>query len=90
MPPVFLPDLRLNAEISGPLTGAPLVMIHALGTDLHIWDEAIPLLPPEAGFTAYMVDMTFDIAGRDHTHGTPSFIAPDVFPFADAAPDPMP
>ena len=46
MPPVFLPDLRLNAEISGPLTGAPLVMIHALGTDLHIWDEAIPLLPP--------------------------------------------
>lgn len=50
----------------------------------------IPLLPPEAGFTAYMVDMTFDIAGRDHTHGTPSFIAPDVFPFADAAPDPMP
>ena len=46
MPPVFLPDLRLNAELSGPPSGPPLVLIHALGTDLHIWDEVIPLLPP--------------------------------------------
>ncbi|WRH62010.1 MAG: 3-oxoadipate enol-lactonase [Fuscovulum sp.] len=46
MPPVFLPDLRLNAEISGPPSGAPLVLIHALGTNLRIWDEVIPLLPP--------------------------------------------
>jgi 3-oxoadipate enol-lactonase len=46
MPPVFLPDLRLNAEISGPPSGPPLVLIHALGTDLRIWDEVIPLLPP--------------------------------------------
>jgi len=46
MPPVFLPDLRLNAEISGPPSGPPLVLIHALGTDLHIWDEVLPLLPP--------------------------------------------
>jgi 3-oxoadipate enol-lactonase len=46
MPLVFLPDLRLNAEISGPPSGPPLVLIHALGTDLHIWDEVLPLLPP--------------------------------------------
>lgn len=46
MPPVFLPDLRLNAEISGPPSGAPLVLIHALGTNLHIWDPVISLLPP--------------------------------------------
>ena len=46
MPVVFLPDLRLNAEISGPADGAALVLIHALGTDLHLWDHLIPLLPP--------------------------------------------
>ena len=46
MPPVFLPDLRLNAEISGPEGGAPLVLVHALGTNLRLWDGLIPLLPP--------------------------------------------
>jgi len=46
MPPVFLPDLRLNAELSGPASGPGLVLIHALGTDLHLWDGLIPLLPP--------------------------------------------
>ena len=46
MPAVFLPDLRLNAEISGPADGPALVLIHALGTDLHLWDDLIPLLPP--------------------------------------------
>ena len=46
MAPVFLPDLRLNADITGPPDGAPLVLIHALGTDATIWDDLIPLLPP--------------------------------------------
>lgn len=46
MAPIFLPDLRLNAEISGPQGGAPLVLVHSLGTDLSIWDDLIPLLPP--------------------------------------------
>ena len=46
MAPIFLPDLRLNAEISGPQGGAPLVLVHALGTDLTIWDDLIALLPP--------------------------------------------
>jgi 3-oxoadipate enol-lactonase len=46
MPPVFLPDLRLNADVTGPATGAPLVLVHALGTSMAIWDDLIPLLPP--------------------------------------------
>lgn len=46
MTPVFLPDLRLNAALTGPASGPALVLIHALGTDLHLWDELIPLLPP--------------------------------------------
>ena len=46
MTPVFLPDLRLNAHLSGPATGPGLVLIHALGTDLHLWDGLLPLLPP--------------------------------------------
>lgn len=45
MAPIFLPELRLNAEISGPPDGAPLVLIHALGTSLAIWDDLLPLLP---------------------------------------------
>lgn len=45
MASVFLPDLRLNAEISGPQGGPVLVLIHALGTSLAIWDELVPLLP---------------------------------------------
>lgn len=47
MTPIFLPDLRLNAEVSGPQGGAPLVLIHALGTSLAIWDDLLPLLPPD-------------------------------------------
>ena len=46
MPLIYLPDIRLNAEISGPEDGPALVLAHALGTNLRIWDEVIPLLPP--------------------------------------------
>lgn len=45
MPHIFLPDLRLNARLTGPAGGAPLVLLHALGTDHSIWDDLIPLLP---------------------------------------------
>ncbi len=45
MPHIYLPDLRLNAQLTGPANGAPLVLLHALGTDLSIWDDLIPLLP---------------------------------------------
>lgn len=45
MPHIFLPDLRLHADISGPENGAPLVLLHALGLDATIWDDLLPLLP---------------------------------------------
>ncbi|MGL4320640.1 MAG: 3-oxoadipate enol-lactonase [Paracoccaceae bacterium] len=46
MPLIYLDDIRLNAEISGPAHGPALVLIHALGTNLSLWDGLIPLLPP--------------------------------------------
>lgn len=46
MPLIYLDDLRLNAEISGPEGAPPLVLLHALGTALSIWDPLIGLLPP--------------------------------------------
>lgn len=42
---VWLDDLRLNAEISGRPDGPPLVLIHALGTDLSIWTPLVAALP---------------------------------------------
>ena len=44
MPLIMLPDIRLNARLTGP-AGAPLlVLAHALGTDLTIWDGVAGLL----------------------------------------------
>lgn len=42
---VWLEDLRLNAVVEGPVDGPPLVLIHALGTDLTIWDGVVAALP---------------------------------------------
>jgi 3-oxoadipate enol-lactonase len=42
---IYLDDIRLNAEVSGPENGPPLVLIHALGTRLEIWDGLLPLIP---------------------------------------------
>ncbi len=42
---VDLGDIALNVKISGPETGAPVVFAHALGTNLHLWDEVLPHLP---------------------------------------------
>lgn len=41
---VWLDDLRLNAEVTGPVTAPPLVMIHGLGLDLSVWDTLLPHL----------------------------------------------
>ena len=46
MPLAYLPDLRLNYRFDGPATGAVLVLTHALGINLTIWDPVIPMLPP--------------------------------------------
>lgn len=43
---VYLDDLRLNVEITGPETAPPVVFIHALGTNLSIWDAVLARLPP--------------------------------------------
>jgi 3-oxoadipate enol-lactonase len=43
---VYLDDLRLNAEVSGPEGAPPVVFIHALGTNLSIWDAVLAHLPP--------------------------------------------
>ena len=41
---VWLEDLRLNAELSGPATAPPLVLIHGLGLDHRLWDALLPHL----------------------------------------------
>lgn len=41
-----LGDLRLHYRIDGPETGAPVVFVNALGTDLRLWDQVLALLPP--------------------------------------------
>ena len=40
-----LGDIRLNYQLHGDPEGPPLVLIHALGTDLRLWDKILPLLP---------------------------------------------
>lgn len=45
MPPVFLPDLRLNASLEGPADAPAVVMIHGLGGSLSVWDGVAALLP---------------------------------------------
>jgi 3-oxoadipate enol-lactonase len=46
MPLIYLDDIRLNAEISGPADGPAVVLLHALGTNLTIWDDVVARLPP--------------------------------------------
>ena len=46
MPLIYLDDLRLKAEICGPANGPAVVLLHALGTNLSIWDEVVDHLPP--------------------------------------------
>ena len=41
---VWLEDLRLNAELTGPDHAPPVVLIHGLGLDLTVWDALLPLL----------------------------------------------
>ncbi len=45
MPAIFLPDLRLNARLDGPQDCPPLVFLHALGTDLTLFDPLVAVFP---------------------------------------------
>ena len=42
---IYLDDIRINTRIEGPADGAPLVLLHALGLDLTIWDDLVARLP---------------------------------------------
>ena len=42
---VWLSDLRLQAGLTGPDQGPPLVLIHGAGMDLRLWDALLPHLP---------------------------------------------
>jgi 3-oxoadipate enol-lactonase len=55
MPLIYLDDIRLNAELSGPADGPALLLIHALGTNLTLWADLIPLLP--AGLRTLRLDL---------------------------------
>jgi 3-oxoadipate enol-lactonase len=45
MPLAYLSDLRLNYRLDGPADGPVLVLNHALGMDLSMWDAVVALLP---------------------------------------------
>ena len=53
MPLAYLPDLRLQYRLDGAPDGPVLVLTHALGTNLTIWDHVIPLLPPSLRILRY-------------------------------------
>ena len=50
---VDLGDIAVEARDEGQ--GAPVLLLHALGADLTVWDEVVPLLPP--GVRALRFDM---------------------------------
>ena len=53
MPLAYLPHLRLNYRFDGPAAGPVLVLTHALGLNLTIWDDVIPLLSPTLRILRY-------------------------------------
>ncbi len=42
MPMIYLPDIRLNADLTGTNGAPPVVLLHALGTHSGLWDD-LPL-----------------------------------------------
>jgi 3-oxoadipate enol-lactonase len=42
----YLPDLRLHYRLDGPEDGPVLVLNHAMGLNLSMWDAVVALLPP--------------------------------------------
>ena len=35
---IQLGDIAVHAEVSGPASGVPVLLLHSLGTNLHMWD----------------------------------------------------
>ena len=63
---VWLDDLRLNARLSGPPSGAPLVLIHGLGLDSRLWHSLLPHLP-----AARVLDLDLRGHGASDTPAAP-------------------
>lgn len=40
-----LGDIRLHYRDEGPATGAPVLFLNSLATDLRLWDKIVPLMP---------------------------------------------
>ena len=53
MPHLFLPDLCLHYAEQGPKDGPVLVLAHALGADLSIWDAVCARLPASVRVIRY-------------------------------------
>lgn len=53
MPLAYLPDLRLHYRLDGPTDGPVLVLNHALGLNMSMWDAVVPLLPPTLRILRY-------------------------------------
>ena len=60
---VWLDDLRLNAELTGPPGAPPLVLIHGTGQDLRLWDAILPYLPTRT--------LRFDLRGHGGSDSPP-------------------
>ena len=81
MPLAYLPHLRLNCRLDGPEGGPVLVLTHALGTNLTIWDHIIPLLPPSCelqGITSSLNALAMILAPLVMTWIFGIFTAPDA------------
>lgn len=75
---------RLYWKADGPAEAPPLVLLHAIGTDLALWDGMLPLLLP--AFRCVRVDLrghgASDAPGGDYPLG---LLAADVIAVMDAA-----
>ncbi|MGB0438649.1 MAG: 3-oxoadipate enol-lactonase [Paracoccaceae bacterium] len=48
-----LDGMRLHYRLDGNPKGAPVVFANSLGTDLRLWDQVMPLLPPQFCYLRY-------------------------------------
>ena len=48
-----LGDIQLHYRVDGPDNGPPIVFANSLGTDLRLWDDVLPMLPPDLKVIRY-------------------------------------
>ncbi|MFZ1660843.1 MAG: 3-oxoadipate enol-lactonase [Paracoccaceae bacterium] len=53
MPFLYSSEGTIHWQQTGPTEGPALVLAHALGLDLSLWDRVIPLLPPSLRIVRY-------------------------------------